>query len=265
VRDATGTVVDFEYTEANQEACRHNHMSRERLIGSRLLSLFPGHRGELLARFALVLDSGEPLVLDDHPYPTDGDLRWFDNRAVKVADDLLSFTWRDVTEAHLLREALTQRATTDPLTGLLNRAGLEDAVRRLTGPERRSRDGVAVFYVDLDGLTQINNTHGHPAGDQVLRAVADRMAGVLRADDVVARVGGDEFVVLAPGTDDEAAGQLAIKIAHAITRPVRTATTSLLPTVSIGAAVGGPDADLEQLVAQADAALLKQKLALYQP
>jgi diguanylate cyclase (GGDEF)-like protein/PAS domain S-box-containing protein len=264
VRDAQGTVVDFVYVEANKEACRHNGVAHDDLIGRRLLDLLPGHRGQLLADYARVLDDGQPLVLDDVPFTTDGDTRWFDNRAVKVGPDDLSFTWRDVTDNHRLRGELARQATTDPLTGLYNRAGLAEAVARMSGPERRNGPaGMAALYLDLDGLNTINNRYGHPAGDAVLRAVGDRIAGALRATDVVARVGGDEFVVLAPGVGDGVADTLAVKIAQAVTRPVRVEGAAIVPTISVGVCVGSDDVGIDELIARADASLLERKRRLY--
>ena len=263
VRDDAGAVVDFVYIEANREACRHNGIAHHKLVGMRLLELLPEHGEGLLHAYARVVDTGEPLVVDDHPFTTDGEVRWFDNRAVKVGVDDLSFTWRDVTDAHVVRRELATRATTDPLTGLYNRAGLDDAIARMTGPERRRGEGMAALYMDLDGLARINNTWGHPTGDVVIRAVADRVAGALRATDVVARYGGDEFVVLAPGTDDSGAGQLAVKIAQAVTRPVRVEGHSIVPTISIGVCVGESGAGISDLIARADAALLDRKRRLY--
>lgn len=263
VRDPAGAVADFVFIEANREACRHNSRTREELVGARLLELLPDHRGDLLARYAHVVDTGEPLVLDDHPFLTDGEQRWFDNRAVRVGDQDLSFTWRDVTEAHLQRGELARRAATDPLTGLYNRSGLAAAIARLERPDRRSASGIGVLYLDVDGLTTINNTDGHPAGDAVLRAVADRVAGALRSGDIVARVGGDEFVVVATGIDRAGADDLAGKLTAAVTRPVRLGETAIVPTISIGVALGSDRASVDDLIALADAQLLERKRELY--
>lgn len=263
LRDESGRIEDFAYREANKEACRHNGIAHDQLVGARLLTLFPDHRGPLLQMYAHVVDTGEPLVLDDHPFVTDGRTHWFDNRAVRVGSDDLSFTWRDVTEAHMLRDALTQQATTDPLTGVFNRSGLAHAISRLASPDRRARRGFTVLYLDLDGLTTINNTHGHPAGDLVLRAVADRIAGTLRTSDVVARVGGDEFVVLAPDTDEQGAHQLAAKISQAVERPVRTTAATIVPSVSIGSATGTNPAALDDLITAADQTLLRHKSEIH--
>lgn len=122
---------------------------------------------------------------------------------------------------------------------------------------------MAALYLDLDGLNTINNRFGHPAGDAVIRAVGDRIAGALRATDVVARVGGDEFVVLAPGVGDGVAESLAVKIAQAVTRPVRVEGAAIVPTISVGICVGSGETSIDDLIARADASLLERKRQLY--
>lgn len=261
IRDEGDVIVDFEYIEANREACRANNRDRGDLLGSRLLDLFPQHRGALLDMYAHVVDTGTPLALDEHPFDVDGAVCWFDNRAVRVGEDGLSFTWRDVTEAHHLRSSLAHMANTDPLTGLNNRFGLEQALERLDGVDRRQTTGVAVLYLDLDGLTTINNIHGHPAGDRILRSAAERIASAARSTDIVARVGGDEFVVVAPHTDVAGAEALADKIRTSVALPVRIGVEQLTPSISVGISAGGQRADVDGLIAEADSALIRIKRA----
>ena len=265
IRDDAGRIVDFVYVEANAVACEHNGLPHDELVGRRLLELLPGHAGELLDMYAAVVDSGVPLAIDDHPFVgPDGTPGWFDNRAVRIGEDGLSFTWKDVTEQHLLRQQLAKRATTDTLTGLANRAGLEDAAERLGVISRGSTERISVLFLDLDGMKDVNDTLGHPAGDQLLRTVADRIAGTLRSSDTVARLGGDEFVVLAAGIDeDTAASTLAVKIAQAVTRPVHIDGQVLVPTISIGIAVGDSATPFEVLLKKADDQLLARKRDLY--
>lgn len=260
VRDDDGVIVDFRYLEANREACRVNGREHDDLVGSSLLELLPAHRGALLDMYAAVVDTGTPLALDDHPFDMDGQTRWYDNRAVRVGDDELSFTWRDVTEAHHLRSSLAHMANTDPLTGLNNRFGLDQALDRLNAEDRRQAAGIAVLYLDLDGLNTINNIHGHPAGDRVLRAVGERIASTVRSSDIVARVGGDEFVVVTPHTDLAGAHALAGKIQAAVSTPVRIGVQQITPSVSAGVCAGDHHDDgIEGLIAEADSALIRIK------
>jgi PAS domain S-box-containing protein len=109
VRDEAGRIVDFVYVDANPAACAYNGMEYEELVGARLLDLFPGHVGAgLLDQYAHVVETGEPLILDDFAYAQElmgGRERRYDIRAAKVGD-CLSYTWRDITDSHLAERRL---------------------------------------------------------------------------------------------------------------------------------------------------------------
>ncbi|MFN8158184.1 MAG: diguanylate cyclase [Candidatus Nanopelagicales bacterium] len=263
VRDEDGRIVDFAYRDANDAALAANRMTREELLSQTLLGLLPAHaENGLLEKYVAVVETGEPLTLDDDPYAneiTGTETRWFDNRAVRVGDGL-SFTWRDVTDRVRLRRRLAEEARSDPLTGLANRLGLEDAAVTMFGRAPRQGRRLAILYCDLDGLKAINDTYGHEWGDRVLRAVADRINGALRHGDVAARIGGDEFVVLADGiVDEEAAIGVALRIADAVTRPVLHGPDALTPTLTIGHTLADPGDDVTAALRRADDALMARK------
>lgn len=134
---------------------------------------------------------------------------------------------------------LALRSYRDPLTGVLNRKALEEVLVREM--KRASRPNnikqTSLLTVDLDGFKQINDTHGHHAGDLILRAVAEAMKEVLRVEDVVARYGGDEFVLLLPETDIQGALRVGNKVRDRISRlRVQSGGHSLGILASIGAA-----------------------------
>ena len=157
----------------------------------------------------------------------------------RLAGELLFvLVLRDLTERAQRERALQQIAFKDDLTGILNRRGLHQQadLRRPAG--RRSRDGFGLLIVDIDGFKALNDSQGHAAGDRVLRTVASRLARSLRADDAVARWGGDEFVVLLHGIahpDDLATA--AAKLLDALRRPHRIDDQPLDVKVSIGGAL----------------------------
>lgn len=262
LRDADGRIVDFVYRDANSAACRYNRLEHDELVGRTLLELLPAHLGELLVAYAAVVDTGVPLVRDDWPFPDPrtGAVHYFDNRGVK-AGDAISFTWRDVTDRVERRQALALQARQDPLTGLANRAGLLEGIAAAVEHSPRQGMQIAVLYCDVDGLKTVNDTFGHRVGDQLLRAVAGRMAGAVRRDDLVARIGGDEFVIMATGiTDDEAALSLAGKVAEAVSRPLAVdGGTTLMPRISIGVAMAREGQTPDDVLAAADRALYRQK------
>jgi two-component system cell cycle response regulator len=167
-------------------------------------------------------------------------------------------------EAELRRVGaqLQAMSQTDHLTGLANRRHLDEHLRMLASAARRQRLPLSVLMVDVDYFRRINDDAGHAAGDQVLRAVAHRMSGTMRTEDVAGRWGGEEFLVLLPATDLDGAWISGERIRSAVSRtPVALAGGGdLVVTVSVGCATGGGD-DPEDQVRRADAALAEAKAA----
>jgi PAS domain S-box-containing protein len=137
LRDPAGHIVDFEYLDANPAACEYNGVSREQLVGARLLDMLPGHLASgLLAMYAAAVENGEPLILDDFAYEQEllgGPPRRYEVRAVRVAADTLSYSWRDVTSRFEANEAIRRRvselATLQRLAELLVlRVNLDEAL-----------------------------------------------------------------------------------------------------------------------------------------
>jgi diguanylate cyclase (GGDEF)-like protein/PAS domain S-box-containing protein len=162
----------------------------------------------------------------------------------------------DITESARLRDELRVRATYDSLTGCLNRSSvlavLDQALERagLTG----------VIFIDLDGFKPINDTLGHAVGDEVLVAVARRLAGAVRGDDAVGRIGGDEFLVVSQRLSGPADVQaLADRIRLALAEELPTAGRPLRLTASIGLTWSAPGLDSDTLIARADAAMYESK------
>src|SRR5207302_1497689 len=133
-----------------------------------------------------------------------------------------------------LIERLAASARTDPLTGLANRRAFEEALDERLAPD--SRESFAILMLDVDGLKQVNDARGHAAGDAVLKRVASVISGDLREADLATRWGGDEFVLLVPGTDSVGAVSLARRIGGTLLNPDDPAGAV---SVSIGTAAGG--------------------------
>lgn len=157
--------------------------------------------------------------------------------------------------ASMLLERLAYQASHDDLTGLANR----QALGRL-GPSPAS-DEFAVLFVDLDRFKQINDSLGHAAGDVVLQAVGRRLKESVRASDHVARIGGDEFVVILSGAGSETARRLAAQITRAISAPIAFEEHELRVSATIGFACGQPGEALEALLSRADAEMYTKKRA----
>jgi diguanylate cyclase (GGDEF)-like protein/PAS domain S-box-containing protein len=166
-------------------------------------------------------------------------------------------TMRDVSAQRRQQRELERLATTDSLTGLANRHVLQQALEQEVARAQRHRLPLALILLDLDHFKQINDRHGHPVGDMVLREVAQRLDRVMRAGEVLARLGGEEFAWLLPGTDVEGALTAADRGREAISGPAFGAVGRI--TISAGVGVLGDAVDGEQLYQLADRALYEAK------
>ena len=158
------------------------------------------------------------------------------------------------------QQHLSHLATQDPLTRLLNRRGLEDALYISFAHASRHGLSTSAIMVDIDHFKKINDSFGHEAGDQVLRQVADTLQRMSRASDVVARTGGEEFLLVLPDTGLEAARHLAERIREAIgEKPLAVDHQKIPVTISLGVASVAGDVDLEALAQAADRAMYLAK------
>ncbi len=164
-----------------------------------------------------------------------------------------------VLERRRRAAALEHAAFHDPLTDLANRGVFFDRLQRaLDGASGTTV--VGVMYVDLDGFKPINDQHGHAAGDQVLRTVADRLSAAVRTGDLVARIGGDEFAILCPGADEVGLGALAERIVLSVSQPISLESAPVSVGASVGVAASTPgQRSVDQLVESADRALYSAK------
>lgn len=168
----------------------------------------------------------------------------------------------DISERRHRLAALEQQALRDPLTGLANRRALMIALPEALARAARQRRHCAVLFVDLDGFKQINDRHGHEEGDELLRQLALRLIHAMRQTDTVARLAGDEFVVIVEALHGEGdAGLAADKLLLALNQPFALNTTTVTLSASIGVALHGPaDAsDVGALLERADAAMYAAK------
>ena len=169
--------------------------------------------------------------------------------------------FRDITERKHAEASALHMARHDVLTGLANREDFVEALQHPIAQAKRGGKGFAVIYLDLDHFKDVNDTLGHPVGDQLLKAVADRLRSNTRETDTVARFGGDEFAVVLPDISEPSdAGILADKLIKAIADPFAIQGNDIHTGASIGIDLFGPEAaDAETLLSHADVALYRAK------
>jgi len=169
----------------------------------------------------------------------------------------------DITERKALEAQLVHRSLHDPLTGLPNRVLFQDRLWHGLNRGKRERTPTCVLIVDLDNFKSINDELGHPMGDRVLVAFADRLRSVLRASDTAARLGGDEFSIVCENTEPSDAEVLADRLRGAVKEPLKLDGTPVALGISIGvgAATGGADPEeaYERVVREADDAMYADK------
>jgi len=167
---------------------------------------------------------------------------------------------RDISDIKAAQQALVLQATHDALTGLPNRALLFDRAGHAIERAHRGERSVVLMFVDLDGFKDVNDRYGHDVGDEVLRVVASRLVEVVRLGDTVARIGGDEFVVLCEGLPDpEVTLDIADRIVQRVKEPFAVEAALASIGASVGVAFGDSMSSVEGLVKQADLAVYAAK------
>ncbi|HEX4146058.1 MAG TPA: diguanylate cyclase [Pirellulales bacterium] len=162
------------------------------------------------------------------------------------------------------REALRDQATRDPLTGLWNRAAILDILGDELARSAREGGSLGVLMADLDCFKHINDSYGHPTGDEVLQGVARALRNTVRRYDAVGRYGGEEFLIVLPGCDESNAVSHAERLRAAVNRvTVETAVAKVHPSVSLGVVVSNrhTSLDIGDLIQAADTALYRAKHA----
>jgi diguanylate cyclase (GGDEF)-like protein len=182
------------------------------------------------------------------------------------AGDLLTVQMVDVSERRAAQQRLSDLALRDPLTGLANRALLEDRMALALADARRTDRSVGIVFADLDGFKPVNDEHGHAVGDLLLHHIAAQLTAGVRDGDTVARLGGDEFVVLCPAlTSQRELDDIADRVRAAVSTPLELGALELRVGASTGCAFGSGDADPRDLLRIADGAMYAAKRTAYVP
>ena len=212
------------------------------------------------------LDAGQTVLSRHRVIAKNGTRHWIETHASPYLDahgnpDGFVATSRIVDTQVAAEQELEHRVRTDELTQLLSRKEVLHRIAVLNDQHRRTGEELAVLFCDIDRFKDINDTHGHATGDEVLRVMADRLRETLRtSDDLAARLGGDELLIVLHGVQDLAnALALAEKLRAAAAQPIPTPTGPVHATLSIGVTLARPGETTDAIVARADAAMYRAK------
>jgi diguanylate cyclase (GGDEF)-like protein/PAS domain S-box-containing protein len=239
--------------------------SREDLVGRPVQTLWPERvRDRYTRNMELYFATEHPMRFSTEAWGVRkdgsefvGEMSW--GIVQTSAGPLLLAVGRDVSERRAAEARVRHAAVHDPLTGLANRILLRDRLEHALARSQREGGQTGVLFIDLDNFKQVNDAHGHAAGDAVLAELGRRLMATVRPADTVARLGGDEFVVVCEQIDRGTALALGQRLKDAIERALHVRGAPFRLSASIGVALGHADGDA--LVANADAAVYRAKAA----
>jgi diguanylate cyclase (GGDEF)-like protein/PAS domain S-box-containing protein len=238
------------------------YRDREELLGQPAVALYnaPEDRNRLMAQ---VREHGSLSNVEVRMRRRDGSIVWVSENMTLLDGGILEGTILDITDRKTAQEQMEYQAYHDALTGLPNRLLFRDRIEIALAHAKRHRTTAAVMFLDLDQFKLVNDSLGHTVGDTLLQEVGRRLVLSIRADDTVARMGGDEFTVLL--TDIKETGSSAIvaqKLLDAISQPMVIEEHELYVTTSIGVSLFPEDgSDAETLLRRADSAMYRAKEA----
>ena len=256
--DSTGKPVDYRFVVSN--AAFEAQTGLDQAKGKTIRQMVPDHDAHWFDTYGKVARTGEPIRFEN---PATAIKKYFEVFAYRVGGDgsnRVGILFKDITERKISEQELITSALYDKLTGLANRTMFRDYLTKALARAERVKHPLALLFLDLDGFKAVNDTLGHQAGDNLLRAIAQRLLSCVRAGDLVSRLGGDEFTIILENCPPNHVPAFAEKILRVLEAPVDLEGHAAQLSASIGI-VTYPEcaASEETLIQRADAAMYAVK------
>jgi diguanylate cyclase (GGDEF)-like protein/PAS domain S-box-containing protein len=256
--DVRNQPIDYRFVECNPAFEKQTGLREAK--GKTIRQMVPGHESHWFEIYGNVARTGEEIRFEN---PAAGMDRHYDVFAFRIGGDgsnRVGILFKDVTKRKQQEKELIDAALYDKLTGLPNRAMFRGHFSKALARAHRSRQNLALLFLDLDGFKQVNDTFGHEAGDNLLRSVAQRLLSCVRAGDLVCRLGGDEFTVILENCGPEHLPVVAEKFMDILELPIDVDGKTTQISASIGMVTYPSSGDDEDtLLRRADATMYAVK------
>lgn len=253
------------YLYMNKRHIKRMGFSRDEYIGQAYSEFHtPEQTKEFIENVDKVFETGESTR---HEHRSDRDGRYFLRTLSPVKGDLgktvaVTVISKDITERKEMEEKLHSLSLTDELTGLYNRRGFFVLVEQLLKLSKRQKRGVFLLYADLDNLKGINDTFGHQEGDLALIDIANILEAMYRESDIIARIGGDEFVVIPVGSSGDSIERIALRLEENLKNHIAKKERMYKLSISFGISHYDPESpcSIDELVVMAEKLMYRQKI-----
>lgn len=256
-----GAWQDFVILDVNDGYAEITGQPKAEIMDKKITDVVPftaAENPEWLLVLSRALQHGEATLLEHYSQPCS---KWLRLSIYSPKQGYLAIVVSDITGEKRSEEQVQQYAYHDHLTGLPNRRLLDDRLSMAIAQAKRLTGKIAVIFLDLDNFKPVNDTYGHDAGDELLQQLAKRIVNHVREGDTVARVGGDEFVIILPQVNTKAqARQLALRLLIACRQPFMIRNHEVFVSASIGVSMYPDDGlDISDLIRSADMAMYHSK------
>jgi diguanylate cyclase (GGDEF)-like protein len=231
-------------------------------LGKSMLSVLPTETADIIKDGALQSKQTQQVVTVEYMLPISGEAKYFEARINNQhQSNHVVVIVREISERKAYEDKILHQAHHDCLTQLPNRVLAFTQLEQLIKESKRDKSHTAVIFIDVDHFKEINDQYGHAVGDQLLVQIADRLVNSVREEDIVARIGGDEFIIIVNRIKQtQALNNLADKLIETFNTPFTIKNMEVFSTVSIGISISGIDGNTgSELLNKADSAMYAAK------